>query len=261
MTPIATKHQLTPSTPHMPPTATKHQLPPSTPAYATNCGSTMPSGSTCNSSSCGYGYSGHPSGSLSFTNGVITGAFDGCTAMVLTPVVVVAVTYALPSPAGYVVSCATTMPSGSTCGATACASGYIGSPSGSLTCNNGIVTGELIGCSVPNTFPPEHTGVRRKLRVDDDIRFVVRHQRVCNRLHWHPERHTDLIQWRHHRCVQRLRVTNTLLLPSCDSRLHRQLPRHHAVRQHLQRRGVCCRVHRHADRCRLLRCQRCHLRQ
>ena len=48
---------------------------------------------------------------------------------------------------GYVApTCTAIMVSGSSCYATMCAIGYQGTPSGVITCNNGILTGSLTGC-------------------------------------------------------------------------------------------------------------------
>ena len=46
--------------------------------YASSCGTSIASGSTCTASSCAFGFSGSPSGNLTCTNGVITGTFSGC---------------------------------------------------------------------------------------------------------------------------------------------------------------------------------------
>ena len=52
----------------------------------------------------------------------------------------------IPASPGYTSNCVASLASGSTCIATSCASGYTGSPSGSLTCNNGILSGSFSGC-------------------------------------------------------------------------------------------------------------------
>ena len=109
-------------------------------AYVTNCGTTIASSDTCISRSCTPGFVGNPTGSLSCSNGQVSGAFAGC---------------ALPAscsatvPTAYIANCGTTIASGDTCIPRSCATGYVGNPSGSLSCSDGQVSGAFTGCSLP----------------------------------------------------------------------------------------------------------------
>ena len=73
--------------------------------------------------------------------------------MVPCVIVCVFVPYAAPSSCSppltqaYVTNCTSSMMSGTTCGALGCSFGYIGNPSGSITCTNGVISGALTGCS------------------------------------------------------------------------------------------------------------------
>ena len=52
----------------------------------------------------------------------------------------------IPASPGYLSNCAASLASGSTCVACSCAPSYTGSPSGSLTCKNGALSGSFSGC-------------------------------------------------------------------------------------------------------------------
>ena len=70
--------------------------------------------------------------------GQVSGSFSGCT---------LPLQYTPPNVLEYTIDCGSTIASGSTCSTTACASGYIGSPSGMFSCTNGVIVGSLIGCN------------------------------------------------------------------------------------------------------------------
>ena len=129
--------------------------PADTVGYATDCGAHIASGATCSATACAPGYTGTAGGSLSCANGVITGKLRGCAV----PVVQAAGrTCAVPSSPMYATSCGgQTVASGAACVATACAPGYIGTPSGTLSCADGVITGKLVGCSAPSGCTPPAT--------------------------------------------------------------------------------------------------------
>ena len=115
----------------------------------------MPSGSTCSAAACAAGYTGTPTGAVSCgANGVISGSsvisgkLRGC---------IVNHTCSPPTNTNYTSTCAAMMTSGSSCGASACASGYIGAPSGTISCTNGVLKGELVGCTLPAPCSPPPT--------------------------------------------------------------------------------------------------------
>ena len=109
---------------------------PATPGYNSDCG-VMGSGTTCNATMCATGYTGSPGGVLTCTNGVVSGGFNGC---VPSSCHIDGIT------GGYTTTCGNMMASGTSCTASACASGYVGVPSGTLTCRKGVLSGILIGC-------------------------------------------------------------------------------------------------------------------
>ena len=112
---------------------------PATPGYNSDCG-VMGSGTTCNATMCATGYTGSPGGVLTCTNGVVSGGFNGC---VPSSCHIDGIT------GGYTTTCGNMMASGTSCTASACASGYVGVPSGTLTCRKGVVSGSLSGCTYP----------------------------------------------------------------------------------------------------------------
>ena len=96
------------------------------------------SGDTCSASSCAPGYTGSPLGTITCSNGEATGKLRGCAVLVTkrpcTPDM--------------------TMASGTKCIAQSCASGYIGTPSGTLSCTDVVLKGALVGCSTPAPCNP-----------------------------------------------------------------------------------------------------------